>query len=110
MLVYEEQKQRLSAFESELIDLKDALNLDEVNKEISALEQLSSEEGFWDDAQNSQKILKKTSNLKSIVKGYEDLVASYEDTLVLIEMADEEDKVLKELAEKTKEGGVLISE
>ena len=90
MLVYEEQKQRLSAFESELIDLKDALNLDEVNKEISSLEQLSSEEGFWDDAQNSQKILKKTSNLKSIVKGYEDLVASYEDTLVLIEMADEE--------------------
>ena len=90
MLVYEEQKQRLCAYEEELADLKDALNLQEVNAEIAKLEEVASKDGFWDDAQNSQKVLKKTSSLKSVVKGYEDLVSLYEDTLVLIDMADEE--------------------
>ncbi len=91
MLVYEEQKQKLSAYESELEDLKDALNLTEVEKEVAELETQASQDGFWDDVENSQKVLKKTSNLKAIVKGYNDLKSSFEDTLVLIEMADEEE-------------------
>ncbi len=91
MLVYEEQKQRLTAYEEELSDLKDALNLSAVEKEVAELEEQSAKDGFWDDVENSQKILKKTSNLKAIVKGYNDLKACYDDTLVLIEMADEEE-------------------
>ncbi len=91
MLIYEEQKQRLVAFEDELKDLKDALNLDEVKKELSELEQKQAQEGFWDDVENSKKVLKKSSHLKDTVKGYEDLKSAYDDTLVLIEMADEEE-------------------
>ncbi len=91
MLVYEEQKQRLCAYESELLDLKDALNLTSVESEVAQLEQKAAQDGFWDDVENSQKVLKKTSNLKAIIKGYNDLKSSYEDTLVLIEMADEEE-------------------
>lgn len=91
MLVYEEQKQRLSAYEDELKDLKDALNLDEVTKQVAELEAESAKDGFWDDVENSQKILKKTSHLKAIVKDYNDLKSAYDDAMVLIEMADEEE-------------------
>lgn len=91
MLVYEEQKQRLSAYEEELKDLKDALNLDEAIKQVAELEELSGQDGFWDDVENSQKILKKTSHLKDKIKSYNDLKSTYDDTIVLIEMADEEE-------------------
>lgn len=99
MLVYEEQKQRLSAYEEELKDLKDALNLDEVTKQVAELEAESAKDGFWDDVENSQKVLKKTSHLKAIVKGYNDLKSAYDDAMVLIEMADEEedDSLLEEV-------------
>lgn len=91
MLVYEEQKQRLSAYEGELADLRDALNLTCVEKEVEELEALAAKDGFWDDVENSQKILKKTSSLKAIIKGYNDLKSNFDDTMVLIEMADEEE-------------------
>ncbi|MGN0174477.1 MAG: peptide chain release factor 2 [Acutalibacteraceae bacterium] len=91
MLVYEEQKQRLSAYEEELKDLKDALNYNNVQKEVEELEALAAQDGFWDDVDNSQKVLKKTSNLKDIIKGYNDLTAAYDDAMALIEIADEEE-------------------
>ncbi len=58
--------------------------------EIEKLEAQSAEPGFWDDMENSQKVLQKTKQLKDKVERYETLKASREDTLVLIELANEE--------------------
>lgn len=41
--------------------------------------------------ENSQKVLQKTKQLKDKVAGYDNLFASWEDTLTLIELASEED-------------------
>ncbi len=58
--------------------------------EVEKLEKQAAEDGFWEDMENSQKVLQKTKQLKDKVQAYEDLRTHWEDTLTLIELADEE--------------------
>jgi len=69
------------------------------NREIEELEQKASEPGFWDDMENSQKILQKTKNLKDKVEGYYKLVSLWEDIKTLNELAIEEndESVIEEI-------------
>lgn len=90
MLQFEEQKLRLTAAKDELDDLGEALGISAAKEKIAELEAQSAAEGFWDDLENSQKVLKETSKLKNKVSAYEDLCGDFDDTLTLIEMADEE--------------------
>lgn len=57
---------------------------------MKKLEAQSAEPGFWDDMEKSQKILQKTKQLKDKVENYEKLKSSWEDSLVLIDLANEE--------------------
>ncbi len=91
MLEFEELKLKLEGMRPELDDLRDALKLDEVTAEVEKLETQAAAEGFWDDLENSQKILQKTSQLKAKIEKYNSLYSLFEDTLTLIELADEEE-------------------
>lgn len=90
MLQFEEQKLRLTAAKDELDDLGEALGISAAKEKIAELEAQSAAEGFWDNLENSQKVLKETSKLKNKVSAYEGLCGDFDDTLTLIEMADEE--------------------
>ena len=90
MLEFEQLKLRLEGSETELRDLKDAIGYDKLKNEIDELELKAAAPGFWDDTENSQKILQRTGKLKNTVEGYDRLCSSYDDLLVLIEMGDEE--------------------
>ena len=90
MLEFEQLKLRLEGNEAELRDLKDAIGYERLKREIDELELKAAAPGFWDDTENSQKILQKTGKLKNTVESYDRLCSSYEDLLVLIEMGDEE--------------------
>ena len=57
MLQFEELKLRLVAHEEELSNLAEALGLEKMKSEIATLEEQQAQEGFWDDIQNSQKVL-----------------------------------------------------
>ncbi len=91
MLQFEELKLKLEAMEPEIKDLAGALGLDKMKMEIEQLEQRASQPGFWDDVENSQKILQKTGALKNKVNAYDELKAAYDDTMALIELANEEE-------------------
>ena len=90
MIVYEELKQRLLQSEQPLKDLREALNIETLTQEVQALEKESAAEDFWNDMENSQKVLKKISSMKAKIEAYNKLQADYEDTLTMIELADEE--------------------
>ena len=60
-------------------------------KNIEELEGEISKDGFWDDLENSQKVLQKSKNLKSSVEKYNKLVSDEEDLETLNELAIEED-------------------
>ena len=90
MLEFEQLGLRLSGSEEELRDLKSALGYDNLVREIEELETKASAPGFWDDLENSQKILQRTGKLKNTVESYNNLCSSFDDLQVLIEMGDEE--------------------
>ena len=90
MLEFEQLNLRLVANKEELTDLKDALGYDRLKREIEELEMKSSAPGFWDNPEESQKIVQKTGKLKNTVELYDKSVALYEDLQVLIEMGNEE--------------------
>ena len=105
MLQFEELKLNLEAMKPEIDDLASALGLGQMRSEIQQLENRAAEPGFWDDMDNSQKILQRTANLKAKVEKYEKLEARYEDALALIELGDEaEDESLIEEAQTELDG------
>jgi len=65
---------------------------------IEELEEQSSKQDFWNDMENSQKILKQMKELKNKVEGFRSLEAEYEDLTTLIELGLEEndDSIYKE--------------
>ena len=89
MLQFEELRLKLESMRPDIDDLASALGLSGMRSEIEQLERRAAEPGFWDDMENSQKILQKTSNLKAKVEKYEKLDARYEDAMALIELGDE---------------------
>jgi peptide chain release factor 2 len=58
--------------------------------EIEKLEAQASEPGFWDDMENSQKVLQRTKQLKDKVEAFENLKNTRDDALMMIELAEEE--------------------
>lgn len=90
MIQLEELKLKLSENEPLIEDLKEAIGVPRLEEEIKELEKVSSVPDFWDDIENSQKILQKVSFLKSRVRNYKKLKNLYEDTETLIDLAIEE--------------------
>ena len=91
LIQFEELRLDLERLKPDIDDLADALGLKAMESEIQQLEHRAAEPGFWDDMENSQKILQRTSMLKGKVDGYNSLEAAYEDALALIELANEEE-------------------
>jgi len=86
----DEYRLKLLGLEKGLEDLAQALGLEKLKQEIAVLEEKSQQPDFWADMENSQKTLQKIKQLKDKVSAYEALKRLYEDTLTLIEMAEEE--------------------
>lgn len=90
MLQFDELRLELEGLRPEIDDLAEALDLERMRNEIAELDTKASMPGFWDDAQNSQKILQRSSSLKDKIAAYEKLTAAYDDTMALIELGNEE--------------------
>lgn len=90
MVEFEELRLRLLDSEKPIENLKEALDIDSLKAEVEVLEKESAAPDFWDDMENSQKVMQKIGSLKAKVTGYESLKSDYEDALVMIELADEE--------------------
>ena len=90
MVEFEELRMRLLDSEKPIENLKEALAIDSLKAEVEVLEKESAAPDFWDDMENSQKVMQKIGSLKAKVTGYESLKSDYEDALVMIELADEE--------------------
>ncbi len=90
MIQLEELKLKLSENEPLIEDLKEAIGVPRLEEEIKELEKVSSVPDFWDDIENSQRILQKISFLKSRIRNYKKLKNLYEDTETLIDLAIEE--------------------
>jgi len=104
MIQLEEIRLALINRKPDLDDLADAINYKGLEIQVSELEHKAAEPGFWDDLDNSQKVLSKTKQLKKRIEEYDSLVMLYDDALTLIELADEEgdESVFEEVEQMSK--------
>lgn len=91
MIEFEELNFRLMQSEKPIENLKEALNIDVLRNEVEALEDESAKPDFWDNMENSQKIMQKIGSLKARIQSYESLKNDFDDALVMIELANEEE-------------------
>ena len=68
MLQYEELRLTLENLRPELHDLADALGLEKMANEVAELELKASQPGFWDNAEESQKVLQRSGALKGKIE------------------------------------------
>ncbi len=91
MIEFEELNQRLMQSEEPIKNLKEALDIDNLIKEVAKLEEQSSAPDFWDDMASSQKIMQKIGSLKAKIASYDNLKNDFDDAQVMIELANEEE-------------------
>ncbi|RHV04130.1 peptide chain release factor 2 [Firmicutes bacterium OM07-11] len=101
MVLLDELKQTLTAYEEPLKDLRDSLDLASKKERIEELERRIEEPGFWDNPEESQQTMKYLRGLQDSVKQIEQMFTDYEDIGLLIEMSEEEpdDDTIQEIQE-----------
>ena len=105
----EEAKYKLTGFRDNIKELGSALRIDELRKEVEELEKKTLAADFWNDQQESGKILRQVKQKKDKIEAYEKLSEKLEDTIALAELAIEEndesfiDEVLNDVESIEKE-------
>ena len=89
MLQFEELRLKLEGLLPEITDLSEAIGLGQLEREADELDAQAAAPGFWDDMDKAQKVSQRTAILKDKINTYKQLLTDYEDTLTLIELADE---------------------
>nr|WP_294491383.1 peptide chain release factor 2 [uncultured Mediterraneibacter sp.] len=102
MVLLDELKSRLTAYEEPLKDLGIHFDLASKKLRVEELEKRLEEPGFWDVPEESQKVMKELKNLQDSVKEIEQLYSDYEDMKLLIEMSEEEtdEETVQEIEEE----------
>ena len=74
----------------DIAELGNALKIDKIAEEAEELEQKTMVPNFWDDAENSSKILRELKQIKDTIEEYENLQVALEDAIMLADMGIEE--------------------
>ena len=90
IIALENGKHELQNFRSNIEELGNALRISELKAEVESLEKLTFEPDFWSDQENSTKILQKIKQMKDKIEKYEALSLKLEETIMMAEMAIEE--------------------
>lgn len=108
MIEYDELRLEFEGIKPQVKELGEALDMDEMTAEVERLEQEQMRPDFWDDAQESQKILQRVGSLKNKINSFKKLEESIDDVLTMVEIANEENDEsmlpeIKELAQNAKQ-------
>lgn len=90
IVALEEAKRRLIEIEDTVHDLRHAIRYDDLTERIAELEARTMADNFWNNADESSKILQSIKQMKGKCEAYDKLLSALEDTLTLCEMAIEE--------------------
>ena len=101
IIALENAKHELQNFRSNIEELGNALRISELKAEVESLEKLTFEPDFWSDQENSTKILQKIKQMKDKIEKYEALSLKLEETIMMAEMAIEENDESNEKKKRT---------
>ena len=90
MLLLDELRLELEGYRKDMKELYGILNIDKLKNDNAELQEKSAADGFWDDLENSQKVMQTIKQNEATIAGYEKLNGLLEDTLTMIELTVEE--------------------
>ncbi|MDR0425308.1 MAG: peptide chain release factor 2 [Clostridiales Family XIII bacterium] len=91
MLELDQITYELDGAATSLRELGESLDLAGLKAKLEEMDRVSQAEGFWDDHEKAQKILKEKKRHESSVEGFERMKAALEDIEVMIELTREEE-------------------
>lgn len=112
MVFLENLKSQLEGYIPKIKELYEVFDIENSKERILELQEKAAEPGFWDDLENSQKVLQETRTLEGNIEKYNKLQSSADDIEVMIEMADEEqdDSMIEEIESELSSLGNAIEE
>ena len=90
MIFLENLRSKLESYKPKIKELSEVFDIENSKERVEELHNKAAEPGFWDDLENSQKVLQETRTLESRLEKYGKLTQSAEDIEVMLEMAAEE--------------------
>ncbi len=102
MLLLDELRLELEGYRKDMTELYKILNIDKLKEEIAELQEQSAAEGFWNDLENSQKVMQKIKRNEATIAGYKKLNDQLEDTITMIELTAEESGEDEDAAQELK--------
>ena len=80
----------LEELKEKMYTLRNALKIEEKSNTLAELEKETAKNDFWEDTDNSSKVLAKMKMLKSDVEKYNNIENQYEEAVTYLELAQEE--------------------
>jgi peptide chain release factor 2 len=105
MILLDELKLEMEGYYPQIKELEEVLDIKNAKNEIAELQKISSYPDFWNDIENSQKVLQKIKSLEMKVNSYNKLSSQLDDIITLIEMAiedNENEETLNEIQSEIK--------
>lgn len=90
MVILDDLKNELISYRKDINELSEVLNIESAKKEVNSLHIEMEQQGFWDDLENSQKVVQKSKNLENKIEHFKQLSNKLEDTITMVELAIEE--------------------
>ena len=87
----EQARQQMRDFQPKVAELANSLNIETQRAKCKELEDLAASPDFWNDPDNSQKVLGELKAVKDVVTAYDDLVSLLESTMELLDLAIADD-------------------
>ncbi|MDE6034409.1 MAG: peptide chain release factor 2 [Ruminococcus sp.] len=91
MIILDDLRVEMTGYRKEMTELADVLNIQKAKERIAELNAETAKDGFWDDLENSQKVLRETKALERKIEKFNKLNDSLEDLITLIELSIEEE-------------------
>ena len=92
MIILDDLRVEMVGYRKEMEELADVLNIKAAKDRVAQLNEETAKDGFWDDLENSQKVLQETKSLERKIDKYNKLNDKLEDIITLIELSIEEDE------------------
>ncbi len=112
MLAIDEYKFRLSEYEKPLEEVRQSLDISGKEARIAELEASTETPGFWENIQESGKVMKEIKNLKDTIEDFRKMYSTWEDIGTMLEMAEEEgdDELVEEAGQMLSDFGESFEE
>ncbi len=100
MIILDELKVEMTGYRKNIEELGEVLDIKNAREEVARLQEQAQAPDFWDDRDNSQKVLQRTKQLENRIAGFEKMASRLEDIIAMIELCIEDEDSANEMADE----------